>query len=1176
MTGLRVRDVARIGTEISPPSPEAQRSLAALLDSPSLRNVLDETGRRELESLRSESDPQLLAEGLLNLGIRLEQADRVEAAAAIFSELAERNLGPESQRARQGLDAILGRGALGARSEFLLRRLAREAADPAMLAGMAGAQAVFGLTRMALLSRLAASPTASFFTRGFGARALASAGAFAVEAPSFVGFTRGAQAALGRDQDWRLATLSREVASSYLTLGAMKLTSWGMQTLFPRSQGWSAAFYQQAGMLGGIALSHRLETSLGLRPQVDGATTLVDSLALLLQFHVGGRLMQGAFPEIEGFSRELAWRERILTEQPSKPRSDFGLFGPASDFAGVGISAPATERSPSPRFLDHVFMAAQVPGDPAGLRASGISGDRRSTLRPSPAVAQPRSSEGPPTRVSAFRFPEVPESCLCLVVEYFSNSPGQRLPKPLLRNIQEGLVTNPNLEEVRLRLPDGSVHFFHRGEDGGILENWEGREQAKALESWNLYPTERVTRLRLLAPWEPESVATSLPEFLLDLRRRFGLTQPQVAERIQSITGEAKDYNVIRRYESNSDAAIAFPILRALAEIYGVEIRTLIQLSNQSRFPEIPAAHWTTRDYPIYLENSADLRRIRYFAEQDPQRKGFGWLVYSSRKNPFHYHTTVDLGAGTDLNSNAFSRLELEMNPPSQRAVQGLARTLGIPEGELIRRSNRTFFPEFDIDRLFPGQEIFIDSLADDPRKIQTYAAEPGSLGQRLFAYRKTLPDRPGTIALSKRLGHHDNYWAERELNKIPIDRTNWRNWYDLLTRLGLATDPLRPFLGEKQAEEPKASVLFHEALQGEAVNHFAERTGFDRKGLGLLLGAKSRAVQPETILDLQRALPALEGALFYRALRPELKDFFPETTGPEPRLNISREEIAESMALNLGEDLYAYRMQHGIELAQLAASLGISDNTLKNYESISVQIENPEVLRRAARILDIDPRVLYIHYHPQILRLFPIQEGLLSDAEFRYWMKERASVRDAGNLREPLYATAFEAGIKNAEALEKHMAISPHLARKYWQKIHPLTVEEIQNLIQSFPALSYREWYEHFQGHALSYFLGRRMDGEIDYSLPEGWNADTLSSWDLRGEIRRAIAARYDSPEAAADAIGVRFLADRDNLNRSLKDRTWTNDTIASVARGLGIDRRALYLYFRGSELGPMLESRP
>ena len=49
----------------------------------------------------------------------------------------------------------------------------------------------------------------------------------------------------------------------------------------------------QAAMLGGIMIGHRFEELAGLRESRDGATHLIDSLVLLAQFNVAGRVLHG-------------------------------------------------------------------------------------------------------------------------------------------------------------------------------------------------------------------------------------------------------------------------------------------------------------------------------------------------------------------------------------------------------------------------------------------------------------------------------------------------------------------------------------------------------------------------------------------------------------------------------------------------------------------------------------------------------------------------------------------------------------------------------------------------------------------------------------------------------------------------------------------------------------------
>ncbi|MDL1872400.1 hypothetical protein FBR05_09350 [Deltaproteobacteria bacterium PRO3] len=200
---------------------------ASLLDrwlrAPESARRLDAAERAELAALRGEADAGLFYEGLLAFGAGRERAGRLDLAAEIYAEVAAA-AGPEwAARARRRLDAVTGRGAAGPRAEFLLRRLAHEASDPAMLAGMGTAGMVFRLTRLAVLGRLAATPAMGLFSRGFGARALASLAGFALEAPAFTLATKGAGEVLGRDQDWSGGVLAREIASSYLVWGGVKL-----------------------------------------------------------------------------------------------------------------------------------------------------------------------------------------------------------------------------------------------------------------------------------------------------------------------------------------------------------------------------------------------------------------------------------------------------------------------------------------------------------------------------------------------------------------------------------------------------------------------------------------------------------------------------------------------------------------------------------------------------------------------------------------------------------------------------------------------------------------------------------------------------------------------------------------------------------------------------------------
>src|SRR5262249_25399574 len=125
--------------------------------------------------------------------------------------------------------------------------------------------------------------------------------------------------ALGREQDY--SQLGREIASSYLLLGGLRVSGIAANALgsgirIRPIQG----VIQQAGMLGGILLGHGLEESFQLRAHQAGATTLVDSLALLLQFNVAGNLTRHAFGEgFHAWEQGLELQSRYLAGYETQP-----------------------------------------------------------------------------------------------------------------------------------------------------------------------------------------------------------------------------------------------------------------------------------------------------------------------------------------------------------------------------------------------------------------------------------------------------------------------------------------------------------------------------------------------------------------------------------------------------------------------------------------------------------------------------------------------------------------------------------------------------------------------------------------------------------------------------------------------------------------------------------------
>lgn len=295
----------------------------------------------ELGQLFQETDPQLFLSQSLNLGRRWEREGRLEAANAILRAVADAEtlFGPGlaglSARAEAEWRALVGQGAGAPRFEFLLRRFAHEASDPWMIAGFGAGSLAYKTARLGVLSRLAGNGARGFFSQPLVSGLLASGAGLGVEVPAFVFTAKLGRELSGSPQDWRAATLGHELAATGVTLFCLKgggfLSARAVQGLrgpafaggLAPELGAATRFAQaaipQAGMLAGIVASRRLEESLGLRPRLDDATLLVDSLSTYFQFVAGGRLAERVLgPGFAARQRELDLRAASLGRGPSR------------------------------------------------------------------------------------------------------------------------------------------------------------------------------------------------------------------------------------------------------------------------------------------------------------------------------------------------------------------------------------------------------------------------------------------------------------------------------------------------------------------------------------------------------------------------------------------------------------------------------------------------------------------------------------------------------------------------------------------------------------------------------------------------------------------------------------------------------------------------------------------
>lgn len=336
---------------------------------------MDDSDRRALQALSREGDSELFHSGLMQVARRAEDGDRIGLASQLYSLIERRSEQAYlRERAANRLALFHGGGSFGDRFEFQSRRFFAQATDPTALASMAVGGAVFRIARLGILGRLAASPTAGFLTRGFGARALSGTGAFLAESTAFTLTARGLNSLGGRSSGH---SFGEEWSSGALTLAMLRGFGAAGTGLYRRFHGATPSawmgLYGQGAMLGGIMTAHALEQRLGLREPSQGGNALLDGLVTLLQFNVAARLNR----DLLG-ARWHAWEQgvdqRIQDLGRNQPRPSAGIslggLGPRWAMAGARPSSISEIR----QNMGLVFMEGRADGEPAETRTAETNG----------------------------------------------------------------------------------------------------------------------------------------------------------------------------------------------------------------------------------------------------------------------------------------------------------------------------------------------------------------------------------------------------------------------------------------------------------------------------------------------------------------------------------------------------------------------------------------------------------------------------------------------------------------------------------------------------------------------------------------------------------------------------------------------------------------------------------
>jgi len=269
-----------------------------------IRKRVGEENLQKIFFIAKNIDPKNFWEETIHFGVGLKQERRLEASVGVLL-LASQDSAPAElrQRAEAEYRAILGQGSTGLRTELLLSTLSSEAMSYQAIFPMVGASIVGETLASVVLGRLAGGGRA-WYSRGLSARALAGSAAFLGEASTF-GLT-------SHYLNFSRSSLDQDLERAALGLGALRLFGFlGNQAFFkvhglneanlPTRLGGLAKINQlalpQASVFGGLMFAHKLEETLGLRAQVDNATTITDTLSSMFTMGVGAHLGRSALGE---------------------------------------------------------------------------------------------------------------------------------------------------------------------------------------------------------------------------------------------------------------------------------------------------------------------------------------------------------------------------------------------------------------------------------------------------------------------------------------------------------------------------------------------------------------------------------------------------------------------------------------------------------------------------------------------------------------------------------------------------------------------------------------------------------------------------------------------------------------------------------------------------------------
>jgi len=403
----------------------------------------------ELQDLRKESDEELLFQNLLTIGVRLKGGQHLESAQALLGRLSQEDV-PEAfrHRAQAELDALAGKGAVGARAEFLLSRFCKDATNPRLILPMMAGTLAGELVGTFTWGRLAstAAEGSSWLGRGLTARFAAGAAGYASEVSAFAAMNHAMAPQSG-------TSLLEDFERSALTIGALRAFGYSTRSLteslaIPASSSSLRFALDQSGMFLGLVTSHKLEERLGLRPRVEGSTFLFDTFASMLSLGVGAHLGRSVLGgNFSRFQNELKLR--------TSDSADLGLQGKAGPMPELALATVAGGLR-APRLSDQplntpMLMAAGM--GPGGFDGGGKRFDGTQFRPPASEAAeqQPQTISHP--RLSPQGTPQPPQAPQL--------PPPQPITAPAAPDPYLGKLVGDRYE-IEAKLGEGGMGFVYR------------------------------------------------------------------------------------------------------------------------------------------------------------------------------------------------------------------------------------------------------------------------------------------------------------------------------------------------------------------------------------------------------------------------------------------------------------------------------------------------------------------------------------------------------------------------------------------------------------------------------------------------------------------------------------------------------------------------------------------